>query len=105
MLLKITGEPLIQRKDDNADVLKSRLAAFHTQTQPVLIPVSCISPHFAMHSPGLLKWKNPVSFASMFMFFPCSQVIDYYTKKAVLTNIHAEKPPQEVTSEVRKALS
>ena len=31
----VTGEPLVKRKDDNADTLKSRLAAFHTQTQPV----------------------------------------------------------------------
>ena len=30
-----TGEPLIQRKDDNAETLKARLSAFHTQTQPV----------------------------------------------------------------------
>lgn len=43
LLLKITGEPLIQRKDDNAEVLRSRLAAFHTQTEPVLISISCIS--------------------------------------------------------------
>ncbi|KAF3552247.1 hypothetical protein DY000_02005959 [Brassica cretica] len=62
----ITGEPLIQRKDDNAEVLRSRLAAFHSQTEPV---------------------------------------IDYYAKKSVLTNIKAEKPPKEVTSEVQKALS
>ncbi|KAF2578361.1 hypothetical protein F2Q68_00002187 [Brassica cretica] len=33
---KVTGEPLIQRKDDNADVLRSRLDAFHKQTQPVI---------------------------------------------------------------------
>lgn len=32
----ITGEPLIQRKDDNAEVLKSRLEAFHKQTEPVI---------------------------------------------------------------------
>lgn len=32
----VTGEQLIQRKDDNVDVLKSRLGAFHTQTQPVI---------------------------------------------------------------------
>lgn len=32
----VTGEPLIQRKDDNADVLKSRLEAFHKQTKPVI---------------------------------------------------------------------
>lgn len=32
----ITGEPLIQRKDDNADTLKARLAAFHSQTSPVI---------------------------------------------------------------------
>lgn len=32
----ITGEPLMQRKDDNAETLKSRLGAFHAQTQPVI---------------------------------------------------------------------
>lgn len=32
----ITGEKLIQRKDDNVDVLKSRLQAFHKQTSPVI---------------------------------------------------------------------
>ncbi|XAR64423.1 Adenylate kinase [Bertholletia excelsa] len=32
----VTGEPLIQRKDDTAEVLKSRLAAFHQQTEPVI---------------------------------------------------------------------
>lgn len=33
--LQITGEPLIQRKDDTVDVLKSRLESFHRQTTPV----------------------------------------------------------------------
>ncbi|KAG0622385.1 hypothetical protein M758_3G093500 [Ceratodon purpureus] len=32
----ITGEQLIQRKDDNAEVLRSRLDAFHKQTTPVI---------------------------------------------------------------------
>lgn len=32
----VTGEPLIQRKDDNAEVLRSRLDAFHKQTKPVV---------------------------------------------------------------------
>lgn len=32
----ITGEPLIQRKDDNEATLSSRLQAFHKQTQPVI---------------------------------------------------------------------
>lgn len=32
---KVTGEPLIQRRDDTAEVLKSRLEAFHKQTEPV----------------------------------------------------------------------
>ncbi len=31
----MTGEPLIKRKDDNAETLKARLSAFHSQTQPV----------------------------------------------------------------------
>ncbi|KVH95668.1 hypothetical protein Ccrd_002241 [Cynara cardunculus var. scolymus] len=32
----VTGEPLMQRKDDTAEVLKSRLQAFHRQTEPVI---------------------------------------------------------------------
>jgi adenylate kinase len=31
-----TGELLVKRKDDNAETLKSRLSAFHAQTQPVI---------------------------------------------------------------------
>jgi len=31
-----TGEPLIQRSDDNADTLKNRLATYHAQTGPVV---------------------------------------------------------------------
>lgn len=32
----ITGEPLIQRKDDNEETLSKRLQAFHSQTIPLL---------------------------------------------------------------------
>jgi adenylate kinase len=32
----ITGEPLIQRSDDNAETLKKRLSTYHTQTAPVV---------------------------------------------------------------------
>lgn len=32
----ITGEPLIQRKDDNAEVLRKRMQAYHGQTSPIL---------------------------------------------------------------------
>lgn len=31
----VTGEPLIQRSDDNAETLKKRLSTFHQQTGPV----------------------------------------------------------------------
>ncbi|ODV91983.1 hypothetical protein CANCADRAFT_567 [Tortispora caseinolytica NRRL Y-17796] len=31
----ITGEPLVQRSDDNAESLKKRLAVYHSQTTPV----------------------------------------------------------------------
>ncbi|CAH1423210.1 unnamed protein product [Lactuca virosa] len=62
----VTGEALVQRKDDTAAVLKSRLEAFHKQTEPV---------------------------------------IDYYSKKRIVANLHAEKPPKEVTAEVQKVLS
>ncbi|KAF2836923.1 adenylate kinase [Patellaria atrata CBS 101060] len=32
----VTGEPLIQRSDDNADALKKRLVTYHQQTFPVV---------------------------------------------------------------------
>jgi len=32
----ITGEPLIQRSDDNAETLKKRLGTYHDQTAPVV---------------------------------------------------------------------
>lgn len=32
----LTGEPLIQRSDDNEDALKKRLATYHKQTTPVV---------------------------------------------------------------------
>lgn len=32
----ITGEPLIQRSDDNAEALKKRLTTYHQQTVPVV---------------------------------------------------------------------
>ncbi|XP_022135160.1 adenylate kinase 4-like [Momordica charantia] len=62
----VTGEPLIQRKDDTAAVLKSRLEAFHKQTKPV---------------------------------------IDYYSKKKIVADLQAEKPPKQVTEEIQKVLS
>ena len=31
-----TGEPLIQRSDDNAETLKKRLSTYHDQTGPVV---------------------------------------------------------------------
>ena len=31
-----TGEPLIHRKDDNAEVLKKRMQAYHASTAPIL---------------------------------------------------------------------
>ena len=32
----VTGEPLVQRSDDNADALKKRLDTYHKQTTPVV---------------------------------------------------------------------
>jgi adenylate kinase len=32
----VTGEPLIQRSDDNVETLRKRLGAFHQQTGPVV---------------------------------------------------------------------
>jgi len=32
----VTGEPLIQRSDDNAETLKKRLKSYHDMTAPVV---------------------------------------------------------------------
>jgi len=32
----VTGEPLIQRSDDNVEALTKRLGVFHAQTAPVI---------------------------------------------------------------------
>ena len=34
--LQITGDPLIQRSDDNPAALKKRLDAYHRQTRPLI---------------------------------------------------------------------
>ena len=36
MVDDVTGEPLIQRSDDNVEALRKRLAVFHQQTGPVV---------------------------------------------------------------------
>jgi len=36
MVDDVTGEPLVQRSDDNADTLYKRLATYHTQTAPIV---------------------------------------------------------------------
>jgi len=36
LMHQVTGEPLMRRSDDTADKLRSRLKAFHQQTQPVI---------------------------------------------------------------------
>ena len=32
----LTGEPLMQRKDDNAEALKKRMNGYHSMTTPIL---------------------------------------------------------------------
>ena len=56
----ITGEPLIQRSDDNADTLKKRLSTYHAQTSPVVAyykDKNIWSGVDASQEPGLV-WKN-----------------------------------------------
>ena len=48
----VTGEPLIQRKDDNADTLKKRLEAYHRDTVPVRGNCCCI-----LRSTHTNSWK------------------------------------------------
>ena len=56
----VTGEPLIQRSDDNADTLKKRLGTYHQQTSPVVAyykSKGIWSPIDASQEPGQV-WKS-----------------------------------------------
>lgn len=56
----ITGEPLIQRSDDNAEALKKRLATYHSQTTPVVSyyqKTGIWKPIDASQEPGQV-WKS-----------------------------------------------
>ena len=56
----ITGEPLIQRSDDNEDALKKRLTTYHQQTSPVVEyyrKTGIWRPIDASQEPGVV-WKS-----------------------------------------------
>lgn len=56
----VTGEPLIQRSDDNADTLKKRLSTYHDQTSPVVAyykKTGIWRPVDASQEPGQV-WKS-----------------------------------------------
>lgn len=36
LFVQVTGEPLIQRSDDNPEALKKRLESYHKQTKPLV---------------------------------------------------------------------
>ena len=55
-----TGEPLIQRSDDNAETLKKRLSTYHQQTSPVVAyyqKTGIWKPIDASQEPGQV-WKS-----------------------------------------------
>ncbi|MFS7940304.1 putative adenylate kinase [Helianthus anomalus] len=45
----VTGEPLMQRKDDTAAVLKSRLEDFYRQTEPLSVSLFVKNPIFFLN--------------------------------------------------------
>lgn len=56
----VTGEPLIQRSDDNAETLKKRLGTYHAQTAPVVSyyqKTGIWTPIDASQEPGQV-WKS-----------------------------------------------
>jgi len=56
----VTGEPLIQRTDDNAETLKKRLSTYHDQTTPVISyyqKTGIWKPIDASQEPGQV-WKS-----------------------------------------------
>ena len=60
MVDDVTGEPLIQRSDDNVEALRKRLKVFHSQTGPVIDyykQKGIWQPIDAAQSPKLV-WEN-----------------------------------------------
>lgn len=56
----VTGEPLVQRSDDNAETLKKRLSTYHDQTSPVVAyyqKTGIWKPIDASQEPGQV-WKS-----------------------------------------------
>lgn len=59
----VTGEPLIQRSDDNVETLKKRLSTYHQQTTPVVAyyqKTGIWKPIDASQEPGQV-WKSLLS--------------------------------------------
>lgn len=101
------GEPLVRRKDDNADTLKARLAAFHSQTAPVrrrrrarawggVEGARAWRCNLAAQVGGRSGY-NSASRAHR------SQLIDFY--KARVATIDAAKPQEEVAKQIHKVMS
>jgi hypothetical protein len=67
----VTGEPLVKRKDDNAETLKSRLSAFHAQTAPVggIVPSAGLGGSPA--ESGLIKCHDAVMYGGIIAQLPC----------------------------------
>ena len=66
MMDDVTGEPLIQRSDDNVEALRKRLTVFHSQTGPVVDyykQKGIWKPIDAAQSPNLV-WENLKSILS-----------------------------------------
>ncbi len=77
-----TGEPLIQRSDDNAETLKKRLATYHQVC-------SCW--------PGVTSYPYPRhSSDEKYHFQQTGPVVDYYKKTGIWSGIDAAQSPKLV---------
>ena len=92
----VTGEPLIKRKDDNAETLKARLSAFHSQTKPVSPCMLCSAHRLPAVEPAL---RHDTCFL---IGLHSMQVIDFYKDRVV--QIQADRPQDDVAEQIRKAL-
>lgn len=83
MVDDITGEPLIQRSDDNVETLRKRLTTYH-QVSPRSSsrPTSC--------SDALLQQTGPV--------------VDYYRKTGIWAGVDASQSPKLVWGSISSIL-
>jgi adenylate kinase len=88
MVDDITGEPLIQRSDDNVETLRKRLTTYHSVCAFLLNLIAIIKAHLSYCS-----------------FQQTGPVVDYYRKTGIWSPIDAAQSPKLVWGSIVSILN